>query len=117
MRDGGSIQETANLSLKLSVTQNKATFVQVFGFLTKPLVRYLLPQNASSDGREPKSPKEDMTLPLLSFDETAETNINRAKDNLSMLMERPVYTIHYYWKRFDNAYMKPIFGGPIHEIS
>ncbi|KAM7492751.1 hypothetical protein LguiA_035672 [Lonicera macranthoides] len=89
----------------------------VFGFLTKPLVRYLLPQNASSDSREPKSPKEDMTLPLLSFDETAETNINRAKDNLSMLMERPVYTIHYYWKRFDNAYMKPIFGGPICEIS
>lgn len=90
--------------------------MQVFGFLTKPLVSYLLPQHANNI-REPRSPKEDMTLPLLSFHESAATNIDRAKDNLSMLMERPVYTTHYYWKRFDNAYMKPIFGGPIRDIS
>ncbi|KAK3032464.1 hypothetical protein RJ639_037277 [Escallonia herrerae] len=70
----------------------------VFGFLTKPLVNYLLPHqtNNSSIHREPRSPKEDLTLPLLSFEESASTNILRAKDSLSMLIERPVYTIHSY---------------------
>lgn len=89
---------------------------QVFGFLTKPLVDHLLPSTSSSNsnttGGDPGSPKEDMTLPLLSVEESASENLSRAKDNLSMLMDRPVYTIHSYWRRFDTAYMRPIFGGP-----
>jgi len=94
---------------------------QVFGFLTKPLVNYLLPQDASHNtgnrGKrtEPGSPKEDATLPLLSFDESASTNFNRAKDSISLLMEQPVYTIHRYWRKFDDTYMRPIFGGPRRE--
>ncbi|XP_051128188.1 sodium/hydrogen exchanger 4 isoform X2 [Andrographis paniculata] len=85
----------------------------VFGFLTKPLVRYLIPHCTSSNiDREASIAKENMTLPLLSFSESAETNLLRAKDSLSMLMERPVYTIHSFWRRFDDAYMRPIFGGP-----
>ncbi|CAM8879552.1 unnamed protein product [Rhodiola kirilowii] len=85
----------------------------VFGFLTKPLINYLLPQVSRTPlEREESKANENMTLPLLSFQESAEENISRAKDNLSMLMERPVYTIHSYWRRFDDAYMRPIFGGP-----
>ncbi|PWA74764.1 cation/H+ exchanger, Cation/H+ exchanger, CPA1 family [Artemisia annua] len=89
----------------------------VFGFMTKPLVDYLLPQTALSTKRNPNpqdpgSPKEDMTLPLLSLEESASENLSRAKENVSMLMDRPVYTIHSYWRRFDHAYMRPIFGGP-----
>nr|XP_043630292.1 sodium/hydrogen exchanger 4 [Erigeron canadensis] len=88
----------------------------VFGFLTKPLVDYLLPtptnSNTKRNPRDPGSPKEDMTLPLLSLDKSASENLSRAKENVSMLMDRPVYTIHSYWRRFDHAYMKPIFGGP-----
>lgn len=53
-----------------------------------------------------------MTLPLLSFEESASENLSRAKENISMLIERPVYTIHSYWRRFDDTYMRPIFGGP-----
>ncbi|CAE6242134.1 unnamed protein product [Arabidopsis arenosa] len=93
----------------------------VFGFLTKPLVNYLLPHDASHNTRnrgkrtEPGSPKEDATLPLLSFDESASTNFNRAKDSISLLMEQPVYTIHRYWRKFDDTYMRPIFGGPRRE--
>ncbi|KAI9184797.1 hypothetical protein LWI28_001129 [Acer negundo] len=89
-------------------------FKQVFGFLTKPLVNYLLPSNGntSSDNRsEPKSPKEDMTPPLLSLEESTSTNLLRAKDSLSLLINRPVYTVHSYWRRFDDNYMRPIFGG------
>ncbi|CAI9088298.1 OLC1v1022598C2 [Oldenlandia corymbosa var. corymbosa] len=85
----------------------------VFGFLTKPLVSYLLPpsSNISDINREPSISK-DVKLPLLSFEESAATNVSRAKDSLSMLIERPVFTIHHYWRRFDDAYMRPIFGGP-----
>ncbi|PNX76217.1 Na+/H+ exchanger 1, partial [Trifolium pratense] len=88
----------------------------VFGCLTKPLIRYLLPHHATrattSHEEETTEPVEDMNLPLLSFEESAATNISRAKESLSMLIESPVYTIHYYWRKFDDAYMRPIFGGP-----
>ncbi|KAL2473088.1 Sodium/hydrogen exchanger 4 [Forsythia ovata] len=86
----------------------------VFGFLTKPLVNYLLPHSDTSNiDREPSISKEDMKLPLLSFEESAETNLLRAKDGLSMLIDRPVCTIHSFWRRFDDAHMRPIFGGPL----
>ncbi|GKD37604.1 sodium/hydrogen exchanger 4 [Tanacetum coccineum] len=47
-----------------------------------------------------------MALPLLSFDESTSENISRAKENISMLMERPVYTIHSYWRRFTKITLK-----------
>ncbi|KNA07442.1 hypothetical protein SOVF_171840 [Spinacia oleracea] len=81
----------------------------VFGFLTKPLILYLVPHAPS---REAKSPKEDLTLPMLSMDESTATNLSRAKDSLTMLLERPIHTIHSYWRKFDDAYMRPFFGGP-----
>lgn len=87
----------------------------MFGCLTKPLVRYLLPHHATrvnTNHEESSEQVEDLNLPLLSFEESAATNISRAKESLSMLIESPVYTIHYYWRRFDDAYMRPIFGGP-----
>lgn len=85
----------------------------MFGFLTKPLIKFLLPPNTSNNGPSRTiSLKEDMTLPLLSFEESASENLSRANENISMLIERPVYTIHSYWRRFDDTYMRPIFGGP-----
>ncbi|KAG7037348.1 Sodium/hydrogen exchanger 4, partial [Cucurbita argyrosperma subsp. argyrosperma] len=87
----------------------------VFGFLTKPLIRCLLPLNQATNSASNSGPKfteEDITLPLLSMEESAATNVLRAKDSLSMLMERPVYTIHFFWRKFDDYYMRPIFGGP-----
>lgn len=82
--------------------------------LTKPLINCLLPRHPHDSilHREPTSAQEDLTLPLLSFDESTATNIARAKESFSMLMESPVYTIHYYWRKFDDCYMRPIFGGP-----
>lgn len=93
---------------------NVFIFFQVFGFLTKPLVRHLLPHAAAAGrlSREPTVGKEDLTLPLLSMEESASTNLLRAKDSLSMLIDRPVHTIHGYWRKFDDHYMRPMFGGP-----
>ncbi|WVY94625.1 hypothetical protein V8G54_033713, partial [Vigna mungo] len=92
----------------------------VFGFLTKPLIRYLLPHAATRKNivHEESGPQiEDLNLPLLSLEESAATNISRAKESLSMLIESPVFTIHHYWRRFDDAYMRPFFGGPHHNES
>ncbi|CAK8560402.1 unnamed protein product [Lathyrus sativus] len=90
----------------------------VFGCLTKPLVRYLLPHHVTridtrhEESSGSRSPVGELDLPLLSFHESIETNISRAKESLSMLIESPMYTIHYYWRKFDDTYMRPIFGGP-----
>ncbi|QCD78246.1 solute carrier family 9 [Vigna unguiculata] len=92
----------------------------VFGFLTKPLMRYLLPHAPTRKNiinEESGPPSEDLNLPLLSLEESAATNISRAKESLSMLIESPVFTIHHYWRRFDDAYMRPFFGGPHHNES
>ncbi|XP_054796708.1 sodium/hydrogen exchanger 4 isoform X1 [Prosopis cineraria] len=88
----------------------------VFGILTKPLIRYLLPHSSTRKNiahQESSPPIEDLNLPLLSFEESTATNISRAKESLSMLMESPVHTIHHYWRKFDDAYMRPVFGGPL----
>ncbi|XP_024023675.1 sodium/hydrogen exchanger 4 [Morus notabilis] len=88
----------------------------VFGLLTTPLINYLLPHPTTANDiireRRYDDAREDMTLPLLSLEESAATNILRAKESLSMLMEMPVYTIHSYWRKFDDAYMRPFFSGP-----
>ncbi|KAL9262771.1 Sodium/hydrogen exchanger 4-like protein [Drosera capensis] len=83
----------------------------VFGLLTKPLINYLVPHQGRGENHDMRTPKDELDLPLLSMDESTATNLTRAKDSLSMLLERPVYTVHHYWRRFDNAYMRPIFGG------
>uniref|UniRef100_A0A7N0VLS7 Sodium/hydrogen exchanger n=1 Tax=Kalanchoe fedtschenkoi TaxID=63787 RepID=A0A7N0VLS7_KALFE len=110
----GVTSDPVNATMVTSTIETVLFSTLVFGFLTKPLVKCLLPQVSHSalERQESKALNENMTLPLLSFEESAAENLSRAKDNLSMLMERPVYTIHSYWRRFDDAYMRPIFGGP-----
>jgi hypothetical protein len=90
-------------------------YLQVFGFLTKPLISYLLPhqETIKTSHRESIHPKEDLGVPFLSLEESVGTNMSRAKDSLSRLIERPVFTIHFYWRKFDDAYMRPVFGGPV----
>jgi hypothetical protein len=62
------------------------------------------------------SPKDDdFALPFLSSDEGASGSgivLEQAKRSLSMMLERPVHTVHIYWRKFDDRFMRPIFGGP-----
>ncbi|VVA16860.1 PREDICTED: sodium/hydrogen exchanger [Prunus dulcis] len=98
----------------------------VFGLMTKPLVRILLPSSkhiSSMISSEPSSPKS-ITVPLLSNGQDSEVSLgvqdseaNHGPVNiprptsLRMLLSSPSHTVHHYWRKFDNAFMRPVFGG------
>ncbi|XXG54235.1 hypothetical protein AAC387_Pa03g2175 [Persea americana] len=89
----------------------------VFGLMTKPMVRWLLPPNAkntSNISSEPSSPKS-LSVPLLENRQESETeagshDVSRPS-SLRMLLSTPTHTVHHYWRKFDNAFMRPMFGG------
>lgn len=39
-----------------------------------------------------------------------ETTLETATD-IQMMFNNPANTIHYYWRKFDDAFMRPVFGG------
>ncbi|KAK3189816.1 hypothetical protein Dsin_029377 [Dipteronia sinensis] len=90
----------------------------VFGLMTKPLVRILLPSPKNLSrmlSSEPCTPKS-CTVPLLGNGHDSEAN-QKSPDgpprptSLRMLLSTPSHTVHYYWRKFDNAFMRPVFGG------
>lgn len=92
--------------------------LQVFGLLTKPLVRLMLqPREQSSEISSPKS--SSALLPLLANGQDLASELDsvgggisvRRPSSLTMLITKPTSTVHYYWRKFDNAVMRPIFGG------
>lgn len=88
---------------------------QVFGLFTKPLMRLLLPHNprgTSSLLPELSSPKSFL-IPLLEDSQIPEADplcVPRPT-SLRSLLTKPTRTVHYWWRRFDDAYMRPVFGG------
>ncbi|KAL6592686.1 hypothetical protein ACP70R_049361 [Stipagrostis hirtigluma subsp. patula] len=86
----------------------------VFGFLTRPLISAMLPHRSRGHSTGSNSPKDDLTLPFFSNEDASDSGIvlEQAKRSISMLLERPVHTVHIYWRKFDDRFMRPIFGGP-----
>ncbi|XP_065020581.1 sodium/hydrogen exchanger 1-like [Musa acuminata AAA Group] len=89
----------------------------VFGLMTKPLIRFLLPHNAkhlSSMSSEPSTPKS-LLSPFLENGQGSEVEVGgefaSRPSSLRMLLSKPTHTVHYYWRKFDNAFMRPMFGG------
>ncbi|PPD81179.1 hypothetical protein GOBAR_DD21890 [Gossypium barbadense] len=63
-----------------------------------------------SDQSTPKS----MEAPFLgsgqdSFDDSL-IGVHRP-NSIRVLLTTPAHTVHYYWRKFDNAFMRPMFGG------
>ncbi|CAL5357575.1 unnamed protein product [Camellia sinensis] len=108
---GNAIMITSTITVVLFSTL-------VFGTLTKPLVYFLLPplkHSSSMTSSEPSSPKS-FTLPLLGNgqeDSEADTGIHSIPrpTSLRMLLSTPTHTVHHYWRKFDDAFMRPVFGG------
>ncbi|XP_010524764.1 PREDICTED: sodium/hydrogen exchanger 3 isoform X2 [Tarenaya hassleriana] len=102
---GNAIMITSTITVVLFSTV-------VFGILTKPLVKYL---------HRPPQP----SIPVSSFHEPllngyghdhdhdhyqSDYNISRPT-TLRTFFTTPSRTVHYYWRQFDNAVMRPLFGG------
>nr|ADD70241.1 Na/H antiporter [Bruguiera gymnorhiza] len=88
----------------------------VFGLLTKPLIRLLLPHTKQKPKGilDPTSPKSN-TVPLLGEGQDSLDDIGGQDglrpNSLRALLTTPTHTVHYYWRKFDNAFMRPVFGG------
>ncbi|XP_042422112.1 sodium/hydrogen exchanger 2-like [Zingiber officinale] len=91
----------------------------VFGLMTKPLIYFLLPPNSKdltrslSVSSEPSSPKSFL-VPLLGNGPGSEVEAAQhilPPTSLRMLLTRPTRSVHHYWRRFDDAFMRPVFGG------
>ena len=90
--------------------------MQVFGLLTKPLVRLLLPSPkhlSRTLSSEPTTPKS-LIVPFIDNGQNSEADLGihiPRPTSLRMLLSTPAHTVHYYWRKFDNAFMRPVFGG------
>ncbi|KAL7083009.1 hypothetical protein ACP275_14G136200 [Erythranthe tilingii] len=93
----------------------------VFGSLTTYLIRLVLPPSDfenNTHSSEPRSPSSSTIniLPFLSNytiqdleedDRISSRNISR----LVLFLSSPYNSVHYYWRKFDNAFMRRVFGG------
>ncbi|RVX20973.1 Sodium/hydrogen exchanger 1 [Vitis vinifera] len=107
---GNAIMITSTITIVLFSTL-------VFGLMTKPLISFLLPPPkyfSSMMSSEPSSPKS-FSMPLLvngqDPDIEGDSHNTPPPTNLRMLWTTPTHTVHHYWRKFDNAYMRPVFGG------
>ncbi|ONK57913.1 uncharacterized protein A4U43_C09F5560 [Asparagus officinalis] len=105
---GNAIMITSTITVVLFSTM-------VFGLMTKPLVRLLLPSSTrhSSSMSEPPTPSS-VLIPLLENVQESEVETGGGKirrpPSLKMLLTEPTHTVHY-WRSFDNSFMRPVFGG------
>ncbi|KAI3749299.1 hypothetical protein L2E82_19906 [Cichorium intybus] len=90
----------------------------VFGLLTKPIIRWLLP-----DETDPSTPNSS-SMPLLQNGhdhdhdhdhdlevENGNNGTSSTRPSLKMLLDSPSNTVHHYWRKFDDSCMRPVFGG------
>nr|AVA17598.1 Na+/H+ antiporter family protein 2 [Populus tremuloides] len=109
---GNAIMITSTITVVLFSTV-------LFGLMTKPFIKILLPHpkhqsrsmTISSDPTTPKS----FTIPLLgegqdSLDDLGGQDIDHPS-SIRALLTTPTHTVHHYWRQFDDAFMRPMFGG------
>ncbi|KAI4369420.1 hypothetical protein MLD38_017860 [Melastoma candidum] len=89
----------------------------VFGLMTKPLIRLLLPLPKHGSGAmlSGSSTPKLLSHPLLSGERDSDGELVLPDfprpNSLTALLRTPTSTVHYYWRNFDNAFMRPVFGG------
>ncbi|XP_022718946.1 sodium/hydrogen exchanger 2-like [Durio zibethinus] len=105
---GNAIMITSTITVVLFSTV-------VFGIMTKPLIRFLLPHPkvTSSMLSDPSTPKS-ITVPFLgSGQDSFEDSLGgiQRPGSIRALLTTPTHTVHHYWRKFDDAFMRPMFGG------
>ncbi|KAK6804862.1 hypothetical protein RDI58_002646 [Solanum bulbocastanum] len=114
---GGHTQLQDNAIMITSTITIVLFSTMVFGLMTKPLISLLLPPHrqlsiVSSGANTPKS----LIAPLLGSREDSEVDDLNVPDlphppSLRMLLTAPSHKVHRYWRKFDDAFMRPMFGG------
>ncbi|XP_022159222.1 sodium/hydrogen exchanger 2-like [Momordica charantia] len=88
----------------------------VFGLLTQPLIKWLIPhpKHTSSMLSDPATPKS-FSVPLLGSAQDSELDLDGSTiprpSSIRALLATPTHTVHRYWRKFDDAFMRPMFGG------
>ena len=76
-----------------------------------------MPQLSNVDHSQPSSPTTSIMMPLLEHNaHVLETEIGDDENvpittSVQILFNNPTNTIHHYWRKFDDAIMRPVFGG------
>jgi len=93
--------------------------------MTKPLIRFLIPhghppkRKRSLANLEESSPKS-ITVPFLGGSQDSEEvdndndtdgNDSHGPSSIRDLLTTPTHTVHRLWRKFDDAIMRPVFGG------
>ncbi|WCJ21418.1 sodium hydrogen exchanger 2 [Euphorbia peplus] len=111
---GNAIMITSTITVVLFSTG-------VFGLLTKPLIKVLLMRRDSNSSSTMTSEltaladSKSLTSPLLDEgkdpeSDTGNNGLCRPK-SFRMLLKTPTNTVHYYWRKLDDSFMRPVFGG------
>lgn len=116
---GGHTQQRGNAIMITSTITVVLFSTVVFGMMTKPLVRLMVdpPKYFSSMlSSEPSSPKS-FVVPFLETEQESEADLGLSGDivprptSIGRLLATSSHTVHHYWRKFDNAFMRPMFGG------
>ncbi|KAA8545069.1 hypothetical protein F0562_019832 [Nyssa sinensis] len=88
----------------------------VFGSITKPLIEAVLLRHAkptTSDAADFASLEDLRVLFLENGDQSDNGGDEPApkRSNFRLLMRYPTSTVHYFWRKFDDRFMRPVFGG------
>ncbi|KAJ4719523.1 Sodium/hydrogen exchanger [Melia azedarach] len=89
----------------------------VFGSITKPLIEAVLLRHAKPLNLDETdiASLEDLRLLLLENGDPSNQGSSSQPvpktSSLRMLISNPTTTVHYLWRKFDDKYMRPVFGG------
>ena len=77
-------------------------------------MQWILPHHVRSEHSDSMSPKDsfssDIQSPLLRH-EDSEPEISMRSSLQRLLRTTRSSTIHNFWRKFDDSYMRPMFGG------
>ncbi|KAG2395192.1 Sodium/hydrogen exchanger 2 Na(+)/H(+) exchanger 2 [Vigna angularis] len=94
----------------------------VFGLMTKPLIRFLLPvspppkrKNSLGNMESSNNPPKSITVPFLGGSQDSENELDGNEDHrpntIRALLSTSTHNVHHLWRTFDNSVMRPVFGG------
>nr|ADK74832.1 Na+/H+ antiporter [Arachis hypogaea] len=111
----GHTQQQSNAIMITSTITVVLFSTVVFGLMTKPLIMLLLPPDphkGTSSTNSILSPKS-VTVPLLAQESEADLEGHEVSrpSSIRNLLTRPTHTVHRLWRKFDDSFMRPVFGG------